>query len=116
MRPGLVTWLPGPASGGLVEGTEGDVATIRESGRFEVFAGLDVGKQDHHLHVIDAAGEVLASQRVGNDASGLRPALQRAAEHGRAVLVVDQLAALGAAGGGGPGPGGAGPGRPAWPG
>ena len=72
------------------------MATIRESGRFEVFAGLDVGKQEHHLHVIDAAGRVLASRRVGNDESVLRQALQQAADHGRAVLVVDQLAAFGA--------------------
>lgn len=51
-----------------------------------VWAGIDSGKRTHHCVVIDGAGDVLLSQRVGNDEAALLHLI--AAVHGMADEVV----------------------------
>lgn len=70
--------------------------TIEDVGPFDVICGLDVGKATHHAYAITQTGEVVVNESVGNDETQLRRLLTRVAEHGAVVLVVDQLAAIGA--------------------
>jgi transposase len=62
----------------------------------EVWIGLDVGKQDHHATALSQAGEQLFERGVRNDERAIERLLDRAAEHGRAALVIDQPGSIGA--------------------
>lgn len=56
----------------------------------DVWIGLDVGKQEHFADVLDDEGESLFALSIGNDEADLVALLDRAAEHGKAALVIDQ--------------------------
>lgn len=56
----------------------------------EIWIGLDVGKEFHHVVVLDDAGDVLADRRVVNSEADLVKVLDVAAEHGAVGLVIDQ--------------------------
>lgn len=62
-----------------------------------VFAGLDVGKSNHHLCALNADGKRLADEVVANDEKALHGVLERLlARSGPVLLVVDQPASIGA--------------------
>ena len=63
---------------------------------FEVFCGIDVARETHHAVALDPAGERLVDRPLPNaepDLVGLFDELQA---HGRVLVVVDQLASIGA--------------------
>jgi len=66
------------------------------SGGFAVFCGLDVGKGAHHAVAIDSAGRRLADRPLPNDEAALRTVFTELGMHGPVLLVVDQVAAIGA--------------------
>ncbi|MGA4792446.1 IS110 family transposase [Nocardia sp. AB354] len=51
----------------------------------EIWVGIDVGKQSHHACAVDVAGEVVFSQKVGNDQRAIEQLIARA---GRATTQV----------------------------
>jgi hypothetical protein len=55
-----------------------------------VWAGLDVGKEEHFAEVLDDDGERLFARSVVNDQADLEELLDRAGEHGVVGLVIDQ--------------------------
>jgi transposase len=61
----------------------------------EVWVGLDVGKQNHHATVLSASGERLFEREVANDEAAIERLLDRAGEHGRCALVIDQPGSIG---------------------
>lgn len=71
------------------------MATVERVGPVEVFLGLDVGKRQHYGCALDPSGTVLWEGPVGNDEVELRAMVQRLRRHGRVLLVVDQVAAIG---------------------
>lgn len=64
--------------------------------QFSVFYGLDVGKDAHHAVALDSAGRRLVDRVVTNDEQALRDLLGELQDQGRALVVVDQVAAIGA--------------------
>ena len=63
---------------------------------FAVFCGLDVGKSEHHACALDAVGRRLHDKALPNDETALRAVFASLAEHGPVLVVVDQLASIGA--------------------
>jgi hypothetical protein len=61
----------------------------------EIILGVDVGKREHYGCGLDRSGAVLWEGRLANDEAALAGVLDRLRERGR-VVVVDQLAAIGA--------------------
>lgn len=61
-----------------------------------VFIGLDVGKSEHHAVALTRAGEKLYDKPLPNTEAGIIQILDRLAEHGPALVVVDQPATIGA--------------------
>ena len=59
-------------------------------GQVDVWAGLDVGKEEHFADVLDNDGERLFARSVANDQADLEALLDRAAGHGTPGLVIDQ--------------------------
>ncbi len=55
-----------------------------------VWAGLDVGKEDHFAEVLDDNGERIFARGVANDEAALEALLERAGQHGTVGLVIDQ--------------------------
>lgn len=64
--------------------------------RFLVFCGLDVGKDGHHAVALDSSGRRLLDRVVPNDEQALRVLLGELQARGPALVVVDQVAAIGA--------------------
>jgi transposase len=62
---------------------------------YEVFCGLDVGKESHHATALDPAGKKLADRVVGNDETALRELLDSLRGHGSVLVVVDQPSSIG---------------------
>jgi transposase len=60
----------------------------------ESWIGLDVGKADHHVTVLDAAGEVVFDRPLRNDEAALVRLLEDAGP--AAALVIDQPGSIGA--------------------
>lgn len=56
----------------------------------DVWAGLDVGKEDHFAEVLDVDRERIFARSVINDQAALEALVDRAGEHGTAGLVIDQ--------------------------
>jgi transposase len=68
----------------------------RGGGEFEVFCGIDVARETHHVVALDDQGHRLIDCPLPNaepDLVGLFEVLQG---HGRVLVVVDQLASIGA--------------------
>lgn len=61
-----------------------------------VFIGLDVGKHEHHAVALTRDGKKLYDRPLPNTESGITQVLTRLAEHGPALVVVDQPATIGA--------------------
>jgi transposase len=63
---------------------------------FAVFSGLDVGKTVHHACALDPAGGRLHDKPLPNDEAALTEVFTRLSAHGNVLVVVDQLASIGA--------------------
>ncbi len=61
-----------------------------------VFIGLDVGKSEHHAVALTRDGTKLYDKPLPNTEAGITQVLDRLAEHGPALVVVDQPATIGA--------------------
>lgn len=61
-----------------------------------VFIGLDVGKSEHHAVALTRDGNKLYDKPLPNTETGMTQVLDRLAEHGPALVVVDQPATIGA--------------------
>ncbi|UAK30835.1 IS110 family transposase [Nocardia asteroides] len=53
--------------------------------RPEIWVGIDVGKRSHHACAVDAAGEVVFSQRFGNDQRAIEQLVARSGSAARSV-------------------------------
>ncbi|KFI45180.1 IS110 family transposase [Bifidobacterium biavatii] len=62
---------------------------------YECVLGLDVGKRAHHAWLMGMDGQRLWDKPVGQDERELRALYDRAMEHGRTLLVVDQTNTIG---------------------
>jgi transposase len=65
-------------------------------GDYQVFLGLDVGKDGHHAVALDAGGKRLHDAALVNTEARLRQVFDKLARHGRILVVVDQPASIGA--------------------
>lgn len=63
---------------------------------YDVYCGLDVGKQAHHAVALDRAGKRLHDAALPQDQAKLRALLDKLSRHGRVLVVVDQPATIGA--------------------
>lgn len=70
--------------------------TAVELESFALFIGLDVGKSEHHATALDRDGQKVFDKALPNDEAQLDQLLASlTAEHGPALLVVDQPATIG---------------------
>lgn len=65
-------------------------------GEFEVFCGLDVARETHHAVALDQGGRRLADRLLPNAEPELVELFDELEAHGRVLVVVDQLASIGA--------------------
>ena len=63
---------------------------------FDIWCGLDVGKQAHHACALDAAGKKVFDKPLPQDQSKLEDLFTRLSEHGRVLVIVDQPNTIGA--------------------
>ncbi len=63
---------------------------------YDVYCGLDVGKQAHHAVAVDRNGKRLHDAALPQDETRLRALFDKLARHGRVLAVVDQPATIGA--------------------
>jgi transposase len=63
---------------------------------FNVFCGLDVGKDTHHATGLTADGMRVHDAALPNTEAGLRTVFDQLAQHGSVLIVVDQPASIGA--------------------
>lgn len=67
-----------------------------ERGGYAAFCGLDVGKGAHHVVALDPSGRRLADGPLPNDEPALRALYGELQAHGPVLVVVDQVASIGA--------------------
>ncbi|MER5498601.1 IS110 family transposase [Streptomyces sp. NPDC002561] len=68
-----------------------------DTGDIDVFLGLDVGKGEHHATAVTPAGEKTFDKRLPNTEPKLRELFAKLqAKHGTVLVVIDQLASIGA--------------------
>jgi transposase len=65
-------------------------------GNYQVFLGLDVGKDGHHGVALAPDGKRLHDAALVNTEARLRQVFDKLARHGRILVVVDQPASIGA--------------------
>ncbi|MGK5682861.1 IS110 family transposase [Actinoplanes sp. URMC 104] len=65
-------------------------------GDYQVFLGLDVGKEGHHAVALDRDGRRLHDAALVNTEGKLRQVFDKLAKHGPVLVVVDQPASIGA--------------------
>ncbi len=65
-------------------------------GDYQVFLGLDVGKDGHHAVAVDRDGRRLHDAALVNTEAKLRQVFDKLAQHGTVLVVVDQPASIGA--------------------
>jgi transposase len=63
---------------------------------YDVYCGLDVGKQAHHAVALNRNGKRLHDAPLAQDETKLRALLDKLGRHGRVLVVVDQPATIGA--------------------
>lgn len=63
---------------------------------YDVYCGLDVGKEAHHAVALDRDGKRLHDAALPQDETRLRALLDKLSKHGRVLVVVDQPATIGA--------------------
>ncbi|WGT47979.1 IS110 family transposase [Tessaracoccus lacteus] len=64
--------------------------------RFDVFVGLDVGKEHHHATALNTAGKRVHDKALPQDESALREVFDKLAGYGSVLVIVDQPATIGA--------------------
>ncbi|AQP52323.1 IS110 family transposase [Tessaracoccus flavescens] len=64
--------------------------------RFDVFVGLDVGKEHHHATALNAGGKRLHDKALPQDETALREVFAKLTAHGLVLVIVDQPATIGA--------------------
>nr|WP_108872132.1 IS110 family transposase [Tessaracoccus timonensis] len=64
--------------------------------RFNVFVGLDVGKEHHHATALNAGGKRLHDKALPQDETALREVFAKLTAHGLVLVIVDQPATIGA--------------------
>lgn len=69
---------------------------MSENTGFDVWCGLDVGKQAHHACALDAAGSKVFDKALPQDQAKLEELFTRLQEHGRVLVIVDQPNTIGA--------------------
>jgi transposase len=65
-------------------------------GDYQVFLGLDVGKDGHHAVALNSQGKRLHDAALVNTEARLRQVFDKLAKHGPVLVVVDQPASIGA--------------------
>lgn len=63
---------------------------------FDVFVGLDVGKECHHATALNSAGKRLHDKALPQDETTLREVFAKLTGHGSVLVIVDQPATIGA--------------------
>jgi transposase len=63
---------------------------------YEVYCGLDVGKEAHHAVAVDRTGKRLHDAALPQDEAKLRALFEKLSRRGRVLVVVDQPATIGA--------------------
>lgn len=63
---------------------------------FEVFCGIDVARETHHAVALDQRGQRLVDRPLPNSEPDLLKLFEDLEAHGRVLVVVDQLASIGA--------------------
>jgi len=63
---------------------------------FEVFCGIDVARETHHAVALDRRGQRLVDRPLPNSEPDLLKLFEDLEAHGRVLVVVDQLASIGA--------------------
>ena len=64
--------------------------------QYDVYCGLDVGKEAHHAVAVDRNGKRLHDAALPQDERRLRALFDKLGRHGRVLVVVDQPATIGA--------------------
>ena len=64
--------------------------------RFDVFVGLDVGKEHHHATALNTAGKRVHDKALPQDESALREVFDKLAGYGSVLVIVDQPTTIGA--------------------
>ena len=64
--------------------------------RFDVFVGLDVGKEHHHATALNTAGKRVHDKALPQDESALREVFDKLAGYGSVLVIVDQPNTIGA--------------------
>ena len=64
--------------------------------RFDVFVGLDVGKDHHPATALNAGGKRLHDKALPQDETALREVFTKLTAHGLVLVIVDQPATIGA--------------------
>ncbi|MDQ1304473.1 MAG: hypothetical protein QG671_300 [Actinomycetota bacterium] len=64
--------------------------------QYAIFCGLDVGKGTHHVVALDPTGKRIFDRELPQDEARLRELFTGLLEHGNVLVVVDQLATIGA--------------------
>ena len=72
------------------------VAVMHNDLGFDIWCGLDVGKQAHHACALDAAGKKVFDKPLPQDQFKLEDLFTRLSEHGRVLVIVDQPNTIGA--------------------
>ena len=72
------------------------VRAPRGEAGFEVFCGIDVAREMHHAVALNAAGDRLVDRPLPNAEPDLVKLFEQLQVHGRVLVVVDQLASIGA--------------------
>ena len=65
---------------------------------FDVFCGIDVARETHHAVALDPDGQRLADRPLPNSEPDLVHLYDELEAHGRVLVVIDQLASIGAFG------------------
>jgi Transposase len=63
---------------------------------YDVYCGLDVGKEAHHAVALDDKGKRLHDAALPQDEARLRALFDKLARRGRVLVIVDQPASIGA--------------------
>lgn len=69
---------------------------MNQDSGFDIWCGLDVGKQDHHACALDAAGKKVFDKPLSQAQAKLEELFDKLQTHGRVLVIVDQPNTIGA--------------------
>ncbi len=69
---------------------------MNQNSAFDIWCGLDVGKQAHHACALDAAGKKVFDKALPQDQKRLEDLFTKLQDHGRVLVIVDQPNTIGA--------------------